>query len=162
MYHVTRASPGSTPRARYTFLRRGQVPTVWAEHFDVSRPQGINELLTLSNKHIQIWSSSDDGLLQVRFVKMKLPADLFCNICLELKDLFFISQRLRLQSGLVRQVQVQFLWYGTRTGAKVDKSGAYLFLPGEDGAQVRPGTGTRFRLTHFPRFTLTHCLCSST
>lgn len=45
-------------------------------------------------------------------------------------------QKLRLQSGLVRQVQVQFLWYGTR--ANRDKSGAYLFLPGEEGAQVRP------------------------
>uniref|UniRef100_A0A7N8YNG4 Alpha-mannosidase n=1 Tax=Mastacembelus armatus TaxID=205130 RepID=A0A7N8YNG4_9TELE len=42
---------------------------------------------------------------------------------------------LRLQSGLVRQVQVQFLWYGTRTGMNQDKSGAYLFLPGEEGAQ---------------------------
>uniref|UniRef100_A0A673AQE2 Alpha-mannosidase n=1 Tax=Sphaeramia orbicularis TaxID=375764 RepID=A0A673AQE2_9TELE len=41
---------------------------------------------------------------------------------------------LRLQSGLVRQVQVQFLWYGTRT--RGDKSGAYLFLPGEDGPQL--------------------------
>ncbi len=45
---------------------------------------------------------------------------------------------MRLQSGLVRQVQVQFLWYGTRTGANRDKSGAYLFLPGEEGSQVRP------------------------
>uniref|UniRef100_A0A8P4KCL4 Alpha-mannosidase n=1 Tax=Dicentrarchus labrax TaxID=13489 RepID=A0A8P4KCL4_DICLA len=37
-------------------------------------------------------------------------------------------------SGLVRQVQVQFLWYGTTRNR--DKSGAYLFLPGEEGAQL--------------------------
>uniref|UniRef100_A0A8C6ULK5 mannosyl-oligosaccharide 1,3-1,6-alpha-mannosidase n=1 Tax=Neogobius melanostomus TaxID=47308 RepID=A0A8C6ULK5_9GOBI len=40
-------------------------------------------------------------------------------------------------SGLmqVRQVQVQFLWYGTRSDHR-DKSGAYLFLPGDEGEQV--------------------------
>uniref|UniRef100_A0AAQ6IT39 Glycosyl hydrolase family 38 C-terminal domain-containing protein n=1 Tax=Anabas testudineus TaxID=64144 RepID=A0AAQ6IT39_ANATE len=43
---------------------------------------------------------------------------------------------LRLQSGLVRQVQVQFLWYATRTGFNQEKSGAYLFLPREGGGQL--------------------------
>uniref|UniRef100_A0A8P4GL75 mannosyl-oligosaccharide 1,3-1,6-alpha-mannosidase n=1 Tax=Dicentrarchus labrax TaxID=13489 RepID=A0A8P4GL75_DICLA len=47
---------------------------------------------------------------------------------------YFEMQKLRLQSGLVRQVQVQFLWYGTTRNR--DKSGAYLFLPGEEGAQL--------------------------
>uniref|UniRef100_A0A3Q2NZX8 Glycosyl hydrolase family 38 C-terminal domain-containing protein n=1 Tax=Fundulus heteroclitus TaxID=8078 RepID=A0A3Q2NZX8_FUNHE len=47
-----------------------------------------------------------------------------------------LKQKVRLQSGLVRQVQVQFLWYGTRTSG--DKSGAYLFLPGGEGPQVSP------------------------
>lgn len=50
---------------------------------------------------------------------------------------YFEIQKLRLQSGLVRKIQVQFLWYGTRTGSR-DKSGAYLFLPADEGAQVRP------------------------
>lgn len=110
VYHVTRAPSGSTPRARYIFLRRSEVPTVQADHFTVSRPQGpeADAPLSLSNKHMQIWSSGHTGLLQ----------------------------KLRLQSGLVRQVQVQFLWYGTRTRANRDKSGAYLFLPGEDGPQL--------------------------
>uniref|UniRef100_A0A8D3CJV9 Alpha-mannosidase n=1 Tax=Scophthalmus maximus TaxID=52904 RepID=A0A8D3CJV9_SCOMX len=73
----------------------------------VSRPVGpeADTPVSLSNKHVQIWSSPETGLLQ----------------------------KLRLRSGLVRQVQVQFLWYGTRTGANRDKSGAYLFLPGEEG-----------------------------
>uniref|UniRef100_A0A4W6CQZ6 Alpha-mannosidase n=1 Tax=Lates calcarifer TaxID=8187 RepID=A0A4W6CQZ6_LATCA len=68
-------------------------------------PQGpeADAPLSLSNKHVQIWSSQETGLLQ---------------------------------SGLVRQVQVQFLWYGTRSGVNRDKSGAYLFLPGEEGAQL--------------------------
>lgn len=48
---------------------------------------------------------------------------------------------MRLQSGLVRQVQVQFLWYGTTVNQ--DKSGAYLFLPGKEGAQVGPEPGSR-------------------
>ncbi|KAF0031814.1 hypothetical protein F2P81_016369 [Scophthalmus maximus] len=78
VYHVTRALTGSAHRARYTFHRHGNPPTVQSQHF----------------------------------------------------------QKLRLRSGLVRQVQVQFLWYGTRTGANRDKSGAYLFLPGEEGAQL--------------------------
>ncbi|XP_070706732.1 alpha-mannosidase 2 [Pempheris klunzingeri] len=110
VYHVTKASAGSAHRTQYTFHRHGNPPTVQAEHFQVSRPQGpeADARLSLSNKHIQIWSSQETGLLQ----------------------------RLRLQSGLVRQVQVQFLWYGTRAGANRDKSGAYLFLPGEDGAQL--------------------------
>lgn len=55
----------------------------------------------------------------------------------------FKIQKLRMQSGLVRQVQVQFLWYGTRSGYNQDKSGAYLFLPGEEGGQVKPGQGLR-------------------
>ncbi|XP_071328218.1 alpha-mannosidase 2 [Trachinotus anak] len=109
VYHVTKASAGSTHRARYTFHRRGNLPTVHTEHFQVSRPQGpeADSPMSLSNKHFQIWSSPDTGLLQ----------------------------KLRLQSGLVHQVQVQFLWYGTRIGANRERSGAYLFLPGEEGAQ---------------------------
>uniref|UniRef100_A0A8P4GGG6 Alpha-mannosidase n=1 Tax=Dicentrarchus labrax TaxID=13489 RepID=A0A8P4GGG6_DICLA len=105
VYHVTKASVGSANRARYTFHRRGNPPTIQTEHFQVSRPEGpdTDAPLSLSNKHVQIWSSSETGLLQ----------------------------KLRLQSGLVRQVQVQFLWYGTTRNR--DKSGAYLFLPGEEG-----------------------------
>ncbi|GLD56879.1 alpha-mannosidase 2 [Lates japonicus] len=110
VYHVTKAPAGSAPRVRYTFHRHGNPPTVRSEHFQVSSPQGpeADAPLSLSNKHIQIWSSQETGLLQ----------------------------KLRLQSGLVRQVQVQFLWYGTRSGVNRDKSGAYLFLPGEEGAQL--------------------------
>ncbi|XP_028428547.1 alpha-mannosidase 2x, partial [Perca flavescens] len=100
VYHVTRSSVGSAPRARYTFSLRGNPPDVQAEHFQVSPPDAT---LSLSNKHVQIWSSPETGFLQ----------------------------KLRLQSGLVRQLQVQFLWYGTTTNR--DKSGAYLFLPGEGG-----------------------------
>ncbi|CAF87266.1 unnamed protein product, partial [Tetraodon nigroviridis] len=54
-------------------------------------------------------------------------------------------QKVRLQSGLVRQLQVQFLWYGTR--ASQEKSGAYLFLPSQEGAQVGPGPGPGPRRT---------------
>ncbi|TKS85109.1 Alpha-mannosidase 2 [Collichthys lucidus] len=109
VYHVTKAPVGSAHRAQYTFHRRGNAPTIKAEHFQVSSPEGpeADAPLSLSNKHVQIWSSPETGLLQ----------------------------KLRLQSGLVRQVQVQFLWYGTRTRANPNKSGAYLFLPGEEGAQ---------------------------
>ncbi|KAK2887836.1 alpha-mannosidase 2 isoform X1 [Channa argus] len=109
VYHVTKASVSSTHRARYTFHRHGNPATIYADHFQVSDLQGpeADAPISLSNNHVQIWSSPETGLLQ----------------------------KLRLQSGLVRQVQVQFLWYGTRTGFNQDKSGAYLFLPGEEGAQ---------------------------
>ncbi|XP_042365114.1 LOW QUALITY PROTEIN: alpha-mannosidase 2 [Plectropomus leopardus] len=109
VYHVTKASAGSAHQVQYTFSGRGDPPTIQAQHFQVSRPQGLeaDAPLSLSNKHVQIWSSPETGLLQ----------------------------KLRLRSGLTRQVQVQFLWYGTRTGANRDKSGAYLFLPGAEGAQ---------------------------
>lgn len=70
---------------------------------------------------------------------------------------YFEMQKLRLQSGLVRQVQVQFLWYGTRTRANRDKSGAYLFLPGEEGAQVRPEPQSSLHQTR----TRTRTLCDS-
>uniref|UniRef100_A0A8C2ZKB8 Mannosidase alpha class 2A member 1 n=1 Tax=Cyclopterus lumpus TaxID=8103 RepID=A0A8C2ZKB8_CYCLU len=45
----------------------------------------------------------------------------------------YLMYKLQLRSGLLRRVQVQFLWYGTRT--QTEKSGAYLFLPGDKGAQ---------------------------
>ncbi|KAM9734452.1 LOW QUALITY PROTEIN: alpha-mannosidase 2 [Menidia menidia] len=107
VYHLTAAASGSAPRAEYV-LRRGGTPlAVRSEHFQVSRLEA-NATLSLSNQHVQIWSSPETGLLQ----------------------------RLRLRSGLVHQVQVQFLWYGTRTERNQDKSGAYLFLPGLEGAQL--------------------------
>ncbi|XP_074546825.1 alpha-mannosidase 2 [Halichoeres trimaculatus] len=107
VYHVTKSSVGSTHRVQYTFNSHDS-STVKSEHFQVSHltRTEAGSPLSLSNKHIQIWSSSETGLLQ----------------------------KLRLQSGLVRQVQVQFLWYGTTS--KSDKSGAYLFLPGPEGAQL--------------------------
>ncbi|TNN79412.1 Alpha-mannosidase 2 [Liparis tanakae] len=109
VYHVTKASVGSAHRARYTFHRRGNTPAVQSEHFQVSSPEGpeADAPLSLSNNHVQIWSSPETGLLQ----------------------------KLQLRSGLVRRVQVQFLWYGTRSRTQAERSGAYLFLPGEKGAQ---------------------------
>ncbi|XP_008324416.1 alpha-mannosidase 2 [Cynoglossus semilaevis] len=109
VFYVTEARPGSAHRAEYTFVHHGGPLSVQTEHFQVSgldRP--AESALSLSNKQVQVWSSPDTGLLQ----------------------------KLRLKSGLVRQVQVQFLWYGTRSGRNQDKSGAYLFLPGEEGAQL--------------------------
>uniref|UniRef100_A0A665TI85 mannosyl-oligosaccharide 1,3-1,6-alpha-mannosidase n=1 Tax=Echeneis naucrates TaxID=173247 RepID=A0A665TI85_ECHNA len=94
-----------------------QISAVWVEPSRASKEVYIfyphdnlpaDNTLSLSNRHFQIWSSAETGLLQ----------------------------KLRLQSGLVSEVQVQFLWYGTRTGAYRERSGAYLFLPGEEGAQL--------------------------
>ncbi|XP_068191447.1 alpha-mannosidase 2 [Antennarius striatus] len=108
IYYVTKASSGSTHRAQYTFYHHGNPPNSLSKHFQVSYPDGskVYDPLSLSNKHIQIWSSPETGLLQ----------------------------KLRLHSGEVHEIQIQFLWYGTTT--KQDKSGAYLFLPGEEGAQL--------------------------
>uniref|UniRef100_A0A3Q4GJH9 Alpha-mannosidase n=1 Tax=Neolamprologus brichardi TaxID=32507 RepID=A0A3Q4GJH9_NEOBR len=95
---------------------------------------------------------------------------LLCHLSSKKKIILFTSfyfeiQKLRLQSGLVRKIQVQFLWYGTRTGSR-DKSGAYLFLPADEGAQlytssepplVRVSRGPIFSdiTSHFPHFTHT-------
>lgn len=107
VYHVTKSPAGSAQRVQYSFSRHSDPSSVKSEHFQVTHLTGSEpDLLTLSNQHVQIWTSSETGLLQ----------------------------KLRLQSGLVRQIQVQFLWYGTTS--KSDKSGAYLFLPGPEGAQV--------------------------
>ncbi|KAM4528259.1 alpha-mannosidase 2 isoform 2-T2 [Odontesthes bonariensis] len=133
VYHVTKAPAGSTPRARYIVHRQGNPPSVRSEHFQVSRLEGseVDAPLSLSNQHLQIWSSQDTGLLQ----------------------------KLRLRSGLVRQVQVQFLWYGTRTEGFRDKSGAYLFLPGAEGAQLYSSSEPPLvRVTRGPIFSdITSC-----
>uniref|UniRef100_A0A8C6UFP0 Alpha-mannosidase n=1 Tax=Neogobius melanostomus TaxID=47308 RepID=A0A8C6UFP0_9GOBI len=81
-------------------------PDVRAEGFSVS-PVQTQEDLKISNEHLEVYGHALSGLMQ----------------------------KLRLHSGQVRQVQVQFLWYGTRSDHR-DKSGAYLFLPGDEGEQV--------------------------
>lgn len=77
VYHVTKDSDGSAHRARYTFHHRGNTPTVQSKHFQVSRPQGheADGPLSLSNKHVQIWSSPETGLLQVRLFKLKVSPE---------------------------------------------------------------------------------------
>lgn len=69
VYHVTKATAGSTPRVQYTVYRHGHQLAVHAEPFQVSGLQGseADVPLSLSNKHIRIWSSPTTGLLQVRF-----------------------------------------------------------------------------------------------
>ncbi|XP_043951813.1 alpha-mannosidase 2 [Gambusia affinis] len=131
VYHVIKAPAGSAPRARYVVHRHGDPPTVHSEHFQVSRLQGpeADLPLLLSNKHLQIWSAPETGLLQ----------------------------KLQLQYGRVRQVQVRFLWYGTRTSG--DRSGAYLFLPGAEGPQTYSSSEPPLiRVTRGPIFSdITSC-----
>ncbi|XP_014830904.1 PREDICTED: alpha-mannosidase 2-like [Poecilia mexicana] len=131
VYHVIKAPAGSASRARYVVHRHGDPPTVHSEHFQVSRLQGAEAdlSLSLSNKHLKIWSSPETGLLQ----------------------------KLQLQSGRVRQVQVRFLWYGTRTSG--DRSGAYLFLPGGEGPQAYSSSEPPLiRVTRGPIFSdITSC-----
>lgn len=79
---------------------------VRAEGFSISPVQNESHL-TISNEHLQVFGHAQSGLMQ----------------------------KLRLASGQVRQAQVQFLWYNTRTDRR-DKSGAYLFLPGDEGAKL--------------------------
>uniref|UniRef100_A0A3P8RJE0 Alpha-mannosidase n=1 Tax=Amphiprion percula TaxID=161767 RepID=A0A3P8RJE0_AMPPE len=131
VYHVTKAAAGSAPRARYTIHRRGDRPVVHTKHFQVSRPPEDDAPLLLSNKHIQLWSSVETGLLQ----------------------------KLRLPSGRLQQLQVQFLWYGTRTRTNQEKSGAYLFLPGEDEPQLYPSSESPLvRVSRGPIFSdITSC-----
>ncbi|KAJ0015644.1 hypothetical protein NQD34_009264 [Periophthalmus magnuspinnatus] len=76
-----------------------------AAGFSVSPVQTESDL-SIRNSHLEVFGSAPSGLMQ----------------------------KLRLPSGQVRQVQVQFLWYGTRSDHR-DKSGAYLFLPGDEGSK---------------------------
>lgn len=78
---------------------------VTAEGFSVNPVQTPTQI-SISNEHLEVTGHARSGLMQ----------------------------KLRLSSGQVRQVQVQFLWYGTRSDRR-DKSGAYLFLPGDEGAK---------------------------
>lgn len=68
IYHVTEASVGSSYRAQYTFLHHSKTAPVQAQHFQVSHLDGdaASAYLSLSNKHMQIWSSPETGLLQVQ------------------------------------------------------------------------------------------------
>lgn len=77
VYHVTKAAVGSAHRAQYTCYRQGNPPTVQSEYFQVSRPKGpeADAPLSLSNKHVQMWSSPETGLLQVRLFKLKVTTD---------------------------------------------------------------------------------------
>lgn len=85
VYHVTKASDGSAHRAQYTFLHLGDPLAIQAKHFQVSHPEGDEATahLSLSNKHVQIWSSPETGLLQVRlfkfFKKIRLTVTRFIN-----------------------------------------------------------------------------------
>uniref|UniRef100_A0A3Q2G7D0 Alpha-mannosidase n=1 Tax=Cyprinodon variegatus TaxID=28743 RepID=A0A3Q2G7D0_CYPVA len=66
VYHVIKAPGRSVPRARYIIHRHGKPPTVQSEHFQMTRLEGAeaNAPLSLRNKHLQIWSSPETGLLQ--------------------------------------------------------------------------------------------------
>ncbi|XP_029940101.1 alpha-mannosidase 2-like isoform X2 [Salarias fasciatus] len=133
VYQVTAAPAGSAPRARYTLHGPADPAALRNPHFQVSRPPDseADAPLLLSNRHLEAWSSARTGLLQ----------------------------EVRLRSGLTRKVQVQFLWYGTRTGSNRDKSGAYLFLPGDEGGQpYRSSEPPLVRVSRGPIFSdITSC-----
>uniref|UniRef100_A0AAX7TT13 mannosyl-oligosaccharide 1,3-1,6-alpha-mannosidase n=1 Tax=Astatotilapia calliptera TaxID=8154 RepID=A0AAX7TT13_ASTCA len=138
-----------------------QISAVWAEPsrpstdtFQVRTSSLIRLLITAVCFNFLFSHSSSPSWLNF----------LLCHSIL-LTCFYFEIQKLRLQSGLVRKIQVQFLWYGTRTGSR-DKSGAYLFLPADEGAQlyissepplVRISRGPIFSdiTSHFPHFTHT-------
>lgn len=136
---MTRASAGSSHRTQYTILNDVAPPGTSDKHFRVSRPSGDEAAapVSLSNQHVQIWSSPETGLLQVRRLSLGNQCVWTCTtLTFIISFCFFCDlQKVRLrQSGLTREVKVQFLWYGTKAGR--EKSGAYLFLPEKDGAQV--------------------------
>lgn len=145
---MTKASAGSSHRTQYTILNDAAPPGTSDKHFWVSRPSGDEAAapLSLSNKHVQIWSSPESGLLQVR--RVSLGKLLWLDFYHNFHHFFCFSrdmQKVRLcQSGVTHEVKVQFLWYGTRAGR--EKSGAYLFLPERDGARVSVLPGFPFSL----------------
>lgn len=67
IYHVTKASTGSTHCAEYTILHHSSPVDIEAKHFQVSHLEGdaVPTQLSLGNKHVQIWSSPKTGLLKV-------------------------------------------------------------------------------------------------
>ncbi|XP_072309495.1 alpha-mannosidase 2 [Eucyclogobius newberryi] len=111
VYHVTKAPTG--PALSGPALSGPAVKSVYrvlgsgfqAVGFSVI-PVLTDSDLSIRNSHLEVFGSAPSGLMQ----------------------------KLRLPSGQVQQVQVQFLWYGTRSDRR-DKSGAYLFLPGDEGAK---------------------------
>uniref|UniRef100_A0AAX7URT7 mannosyl-oligosaccharide 1,3-1,6-alpha-mannosidase n=1 Tax=Astatotilapia calliptera TaxID=8154 RepID=A0AAX7URT7_ASTCA len=140
-----------------------QISAVWAEPsrpstdtFQVRTSSLIRLLITAVCFNFLFSHSSSPSWLNF------LLCHSSCTIIL-LTCFYFEIQKLRLQSGLVRKIQVQFLWYGTRTGSR-DKSGAYLFLPADEGLYissepplVRISRGPIFSdiTSHFPHFTHT-------
>lgn len=65
---MTEASVGSSYRTQYTFLHHSKTQAVQAQRFQVSHLEGdaASADLSLSNKHLQTWSSPKTGLLQVK------------------------------------------------------------------------------------------------
>ncbi|KAK7880998.1 hypothetical protein WMY93_032393 [Mugilogobius chulae] len=88
-----------------------------------SRPNRVR--LSIRNSHLEVFGSASSGLMQPCLLSP--PFFLCTSLTCTPPSLPSSSQKLRLPSGQVRQVQVQFLWYGTRSDRR-DKSGAYLFL----------------------------------
>uniref|UniRef100_A0A4W6CQT1 Alpha-mannosidase n=1 Tax=Lates calcarifer TaxID=8187 RepID=A0A4W6CQT1_LATCA len=110
-----------------------QISAVWAEPSRAS----ADSFQVRTDQELIYFMSSFSLCLILPCVFSSSPSSLNFLLFLKTFYLFYFEiQKLRLQSGLVRQVQVQFLWYGTRSGVNRDKSGAYLFLPGEEGAQL--------------------------
>uniref|UniRef100_A0A3B4WKE3 Alpha-mannosidase n=1 Tax=Seriola lalandi dorsalis TaxID=1841481 RepID=A0A3B4WKE3_SERLL len=126
-----------SPDARVVDAETGQpivsqISAVWAEpsrasteSFQVENRSVVNYFDQFETVFLHVTFSFSSGL--------QSPDPNYNHI----NDIFYFEiQKLRLQSGLVRQIQVQFLWYGTRVGGNREKSGAYLFLPGEEGAKL--------------------------
>uniref|UniRef100_A0AAQ5XI56 Alpha-mannosidase n=1 Tax=Amphiprion ocellaris TaxID=80972 RepID=A0AAQ5XI56_AMPOC len=93
----------------------------------------------VSTEMFQVRMSSSMGLLIGSVIGLLIGSviGLLIHVAVALLRGRTSSSVLRLPSGRLQQLQVQFLWYGTRTGTNQEKSGAYLFLPGEDGPQVK-------------------------
>uniref|UniRef100_A0A3B3TQS3 Glycosyl hydrolase family 38 C-terminal domain-containing protein n=1 Tax=Poecilia latipinna TaxID=48699 RepID=A0A3B3TQS3_9TELE len=123
-----------------------QVSAVWAEPSKIS--------LTFSAPFLQLSFTAELPPLSLTvYHVIKAPAGSASRTMF----VFILEQKLQLQSGRVRQVQVRFLWYGTRTSG--DRSGAYLFLPGGEGPQAYSSSGPPLiRVTRGPIFSdITSC-----
>lgn len=94
VYHVTSAAAGSSHRAQYTLLNDAAPQGDADKHFRVSRPAGDEAAapLSLSNQHVQMWSSPESGLLQVRKAS---SANRICLACIMVTLVVFFLILLR-------------------------------------------------------------------
>ena len=65
VYQLGEGLSGAADKSDYLFLREGSRLTVSMDHFNAALPHDVAAPLSIQNPHLQLWISSDTGLMEV-------------------------------------------------------------------------------------------------